>query len=350
MAEIKCGKGVFRFSVGPWNLHPGADPFGPPVRSEFPFDSKISIFKKLGFDAIQFHDDDVCPADLSPDATSRAVKGMKKLLKDNGLEAEFVAPRLWEDPRTIDGGWTSNDSKCRAYAIERSLRSIDIALELGTKRIVLWPAREGTYIREAKDPFDSYKRYIEYLNALLEHDKSIQILGEMKPNEPTDAAYLPTPGHFLGLGAQTVDPKRVGVLIESAHSMLLGIDPSDDMAYSMSLGKLWGVHLNDQDGLKYDQDKSFGAVNIRRAFNQVWVLARGGFGRKGEYVGLDVKAMRTQHQDVSMKHLENSLRFVELLVDAVERVNESKVEEFRHARDYEALEAYIVGVLMGRKG
>src|SRR5205085_9528870 len=111
---------------------------------------------------------------------------------------------------------------CRKYATERSKRAIDIALELGTKRIVLWPAREGTYIRESKDPFESYKRYIEYLNTLLDYDNSIVLLGEMKPNEPTDAAYLPTPGHFLGLGAQTRDPKRVGILIESAHSLLPG--------------------------------------------------------------------------------------------------------------------------------
>src|SRR4051812_29152522 len=210
MAVMKVGKAQFRFSVGPWNLHPGADPFGPPVREEFSWDQKMKIFKDIGFDAIQFHDDDVCPADLSAAETSKRVKEMKKHLKDLGFAAEFVAPRLWEHANTVDGGWTSNDSKMRSYAINRSKRAVDIALELGTKKIVLWPAREGTYIREAKDPFESYKRYTEYLNMLLEYDNSIQILGEMKPNEPTDAAYLPTPGHFLAVGAQTVDPKRVG--------------------------------------------------------------------------------------------------------------------------------------------
>ncbi len=348
MSVIKVGKATFRFSVGPWNLHPGADPFGPPVREEFSWDQKMKIFKEIGFDAIQFHDDDVCPADLSVQETSKRVKEMKKQLKDLGFAAEFVAPRLWEHANTVDGGWTANDAKHRKYAIDRSKRSVDIALELGTKKIVLWPAREGTYIREAKDPFESYKRYSEYLNMLLEYDNSIQILGEMKPNEPTDAAYLPTPGHFLAVGAQTVDPKRVGILIESAHSLLLGIDPSDDMALCLALGKLWGVHLNDQDGLKYDQDKSFGAVNIRRAFNQVWVLARGGFGAKGEYVGLDVKAMRTQRQEASMKHLSNSLQFFKDLCEVVQRVDSDKIAECREARDYEELERYIVRLLMGK--
>ena len=348
MPPITLGKAQFRFSVGPWNLHPGADPFGPPVREEFSWEKKLDIFKSLGFDAVQFHDDDVCPADLNPAETSARVAAMRKQLSGLGLAAEFVAPRFWEYPGGADGAWTANDPAVRQYASDRSKRAIDIALELGTHRIVLWPAREGTYIREAKDPLDSVKRYRDYLNVLLEHDRSIKILGEMKPNEPMDAAYLPSPGHFLALGATTVDPSRVGVLIESAHSMLLGIDPSDDMALCLALGKLWGVHLNDQDGLKYDQDKSFGAVNLRRAFNQVWVLARGAFGAAGEYVGLDVKAMRTQRQDASMKHLSNSLQIFKNLCETVSRIDEKKIAALREARDYEALELYIVGLLMGK--
>jgi xylose isomerase len=348
MSVIKVGKAQFRFSVGPWNLHPGADPFGPPVREEFTWDQKMKIFKDIGFDAIQFHDDDVCPADLNAKDTSTKTREMKKHLADLGFAAEFVAPRLWEHPDTIDGGWTANDSKCRDYALTRSKRCIDIARELGTTKIVLWPAREGCYIREAKDPLESYKRYTDYLNALLDYDKSITILGEMKPNEPMDAMYLPTPGHFLAIGATTKDPQRVGVLIESAHSILLGIDPSEDMALALAVGKLWGVHLNDQDGLKYDQDKSFGSVNIRRAFNQVWVLARGGFGANGEYVGLDVKAMRTQKQAKSMQHLANSLNFFKDLCEVVKKVDDKTVEGYRKERDYEALEAYIVGLLLNR--
>lgn len=348
MGVIRVGKAQFRFSAGPWNIHSGADPFGPPVRDEFTWDEKLRIFEKLDFDGVQFHDDDVCSADLGPRETAVATREVRKQLRDHGLAPEFVAPRLWEHPHTIDGGWTSNCPRLRAYALERSQRAIDIALELGTRKIVLWPAREGTYVREAKDPLVSYRRYLDYLNALLRHDRSVLILGEMKPNEPMDAAYAPTPGHFLALGANTVDPRRVGVLIESAHSMLAGIDPSDDMALCLSVGKLWGVHLNDQDGLKFDEDKAFGAVNLRRAFNQVWVLARGGFGAKGEYVGLDVKAMRTQKKEVSMRHLENSLRFFKDLCGVVGRLDTARIEGFRAARDYEALEAYIVGRLMGK--
>src|SRR5919107_565142 len=90
---------------------------------------------------------------------------------------------------------------------------------------------------------------IEFGDTLLDYDKNIRVLGEMKPNEPMDLMYLPTTGHFLALAYRSRDPNRVGVLIESAHAILAGLDPSDEFAYAMFHKKLWGVHLNDQNGL-----------------------------------------------------------------------------------------------------
>lgn len=337
---------TYRFTFGPWNISTGADPFGPPVRDEVAFAAKIREYKKLGFDGVQFHDDDAVPADLSPAETEREAAKVKKMLDGEGLFCEFIAPRLWEHPKTIDGGYTSNDPAERRYAIERSKRSIDIANMLGCKDLVLWLAREGTYIREAKDPVASVGRIVEAINALLEHDKNIRILGEMKPNEPMDQAYLPTPGHFMGLLYRTAVPDRVGVLIESAHSILAGLDPSDDMAYVLWHKKLWSVHLNDQNGLKYDQDKTFGSVDLRRAFNTVWVLERAGYDG---CVGLDVKAMRTTKPADHVRHLDNSRRMFLHLVDLVRSLDTAKVEAFRAERNYEGLEMYILEHLLGKQ-
>jgi xylose isomerase len=344
MAEPKK-QGKYRFTFGPWNISMGADPFGPPVRKEVAFAAKIREYKKLGFDGVQFHDDDVVEADLDPAATRKGAQKVKKMLADEGLFCEFIAPRLWEHPKTIDGAYTSNSAAERRYAIERSRRAVDIAREMDCRDIVLWLAREGTYIREAKDPIASAQRILDAVNALLEHDKTIRILGEMKPNEPMDQAYLPAPGHFLALCYRTVDPSRSGVLIESAHSILAGLDPADDMAYALWHNKLWSVHLNDQNGLKYDQDKTFGSVDLRRAFNTVWVLERACYDG---CVGLDVKAMRTTTAGQQTKHLVNSKRVFEMLVQVARSVDAAKVESFRAERDYEGLEMYVLEKLMGR--
>ena len=336
---------TYRFTFGPWNISTGEDPFGPAARKELALAAKIREYKKLGFDGVQFHDDDAVDADLDPQATERAAVKMKKILDSEGLFCEFVAPRLWMHARTIDGGFTSNNPADRKYALERSKRSIDIGNALDCRNLVLWLAREGTYIREAKDPISAVGRILDAINALLDYDGNVRILGEMKPNEPMDQAYLPTPGHFLGMAYRAAEPSRVGLLIEAAHSILAGLDPSDDMAFALWHGKLWSVHLNDQNGLKYDQDKTFGSVDLRRAFNTVWVLERGNY--EG-CIGLDVKAMRTTKQADQTKHLANSRAMFLRLLEVVRGVDANKVEAFRSERDYEGLEMYVLQKLLGK--
>ncbi|MDF2721088.1 MAG: xylA 2 [Paenibacillus sp.] len=340
---------MYRFSFGPWNIHEGADPFGPPVRPTIDLQRKLDSYRELGFEGVQFHDDDIVPhiADKSYNEIIKRAREVRRSLDDLGLVTEIVAPRLWEDPRTIDGAFTSNNSAERAYALERAKQTIDIAREMGCGNLVLWLAREGTYIREAKDSVEAVNRIVEAIDELLAYDKGIRIMIEPKPNEPMDHTFIPTIGHAISLAYRTSDPDRVGGLIETAHCILAGLDPSDEMGYALSFGKLWSVHLNDQNSLKYDQDKSFASDNLRRAFTQVRVLEKHGYGKQGEFVGLDVKAMRTQPQELALKHLANSRKVFLHLVDKVRTFDEEQERQMIAARDYEELDLYVLEHLMG---
>jgi xylose isomerase len=159
---------------------------------------------------------------------------------------------------------------------------------------------------------------------------------------------MPTTGHAMAIGYLTDDPERVGVNIESAHAILAGLDPSDEMGFALAYNKLFTVHLNDQNGLKFDEDKTFGAVDLRRAFNQVRILDKYDYGKKGEFVGLDVKAMRTQKQDVATKHLANSREIFMQLVKINRSLDQKKIDKLIAQRDYEELEMLIVSHLMGK--
>lgn len=337
----------YRFSFGPWNIHEGADPFGPPVRPSRSFDEKVKILKALGYDAVQFHDDDVVPDldRLSPAEVRQKARQMRTFLGDQGLVAEFVAPRLWEHPNTIDGAFTSNDPKARQYAIERAKLCADIGRELGTDLMVLWLAREGTYLRETKNAVRATQLILEAVDQLLDYDPQLRIAIEPKPNEPMDLAYIPTIGHALTLAFQSRDAKRVGCLVETAHAVLAGLDPADEMAFALAFDKLYSVHLNDQNGLKYDQDRAFGSIDLRRAFNQVRVLDDNRFYEKG-VVGMDVKALRTQPFEIATKHLRNSLQLFLRLVEVVRSLDRNRMNELIAMRDYEELDWLILTSLM----
>lgn len=339
----------FKFSVGPWNVHSGADSYGPATRNEIDLEEKLRKFAEMGFSAIQFHDDDAVPDlnNLTEEEIKEEARKLKGLLDKYGLVAEFVAPRLWMDPHTIDGGFMSTSEEDREFAMWRAYRSIDIANELGCDMVVLWLAREGTLCAESKSPVWATQMLIGAVNKMLAYDPKIRICIEPKPNEPIDRSICGTMGHVMAISAATTDPSRVGGNLESAHAILAGLDPAHEIGFAMAMGKLMTVHLNDQNGIRYDQDKSFGVENLRAAFNQVKVLKENGYGEHGEFVGLDVKAMRTTKDEDSYKHLQNSLDIFRMLEEKVERFDYDFQKKCVENRDFEALEMYVMKLLMG---
>ena len=335
----------FKFSVGPWNVAEGADVYGPDTRATISLEDKIRTFSEMGFDAVQFHDDDAVPNmnNLTDEEIKQEAHNVKKLLDKYGLAAEFVAPRLWKDPRTADGGYTSPLSSDREYALWRSYRSIDIARELGCDKLVLWLAREGTLCAESKDAVTSIRYLVDAIDAMLDYDSTIKVLIEPKPNEPVDRSYCGTIGHVMGVSAATKDPARVGGLLESAHAVLAGLDPANEIAFGLAFGKLWGVHLNDQNGLKFDQDRSFGVENLRQAFNQIKVLKENNYDG---YIGLDVKAMRTTPDEASYEHLTTSLEVFRMLEAKVDKFDYAFRDKCVSTRNYEALELYVMKLIL----
>ena len=348
MAKSKAS--TYRFCAGPWNFSEGRDPYGPETRPAQSFDWKLSALKDLGFEAMMFHDDDAVPDidSKNPAQVLKEAKELKKRLDGEGIAAEMVAPRLWFHPSTVDGAYTSNDKKQRRYAIDRSKQAIDIAGVLGTDLLVLWLAREGSYLRESKDARRCVDLLVEALDAMLAHDRRIRLAIEPKPNEPMDHAYLPTIGHALAIAQLTNAPSRVGCLIESAHAILAGLDPSDEIDFAMAFGKLWSLHLNDQNGLKFDQDKPFASSNLRVAFNQVRALERNGYGRDGEYVCFDVHPFRTTKPEHYLKHLANSRDTFLALVEKARTYPEKEAQALVADRNYQDLDLLVLRHLMGR--
>jgi len=339
----------YRFSIGPWNISEGRDPYGPDTRPAKDFAWKLGRFKAEGFDAVMFHDDDVVPEidSKSSGDVLREARAVREAVEDAGLAVEMVAPRLWFSPKTVDGGFTSNDPSARRYAVDRSLQAIDIADAMGTELIVLWLAREGTYVRESKSYERSLELLVDGVDRMLAHHPNVRIAIEPKPNEPVDVAYLPTIGHVLAFAHLTTDPARVGGVVETAHCVLAGLDPADELEFALTPGKLWSVHLNDQNGLKFDQDKPFGSVNLRTAFDQVRVLERHGYGSEGEYVGLDVHAFRTTTLERGFDHAVNSRRTFLRLVDKVRAFDEEAAQSLIAERDYQGLDQLVIEHLLG---
>ena len=76
----------FKFSVGPWNVHTGADSYGPETRQPVDLETKFARFAELGFSAIQFHDDDAVPNmnNMTEEEIKAYAREVKKLVEKEG--------------------------------------------------------------------------------------------------------------------------------------------------------------------------------------------------------------------------------------------------------------------------
>jgi xylose isomerase len=87
-------------------------------------------------------------------------------------------------------------------------------------------------------------------------------------------------------------------------------------------------------------------VDLRRAFNQVRILDKHNYGQNGEFVGLDVKAMRTQKDDVATKHLTNSKEIFLMLLSISRKIDDKFIMKCQQERNYEELDLYIMKSLL----
>jgi xylose isomerase len=285
-----------KFTFGLWTVGQiGRDPFGEPVRQPRTPVELVHLLAEVGAYGVNFHDNDLVPIDATPAQRDQIVRDFKAALKETGLVVPMATTNLFNDPAFKDGAFTANDPAVRAYAMQKTLRAIDLGVECGASLYVFWGGREGTETDASKDPRDSLKRFREAINFFCEYIRDqgydLRIALEPKPNEPRGDMYLATVGHMLGFIATLDHPEMVGVNPEVAHEHMAGLNFLHGVAQAWDSGKLFHIDLNDQAFGRYDQDFRFGAVNLKTAFFLVKFLEDVGYSGSRHF---DAHAYRTE--------------------------------------------------------
>ena len=288
-----------KFTFGMWTVGSvGRDPFGEPVRSRLTPVEIVHLLAEVGAYGVNFHDNDLVPMDATQAERDRIVSDFRKALKETGLVVPMATTNLFTDPAFKDGAFTANDPRVRAYALQKTMRAIDLGAEVGAKVYVFWGGREGIETDASKDPQVSLKRNREALNFLCEYVNDqgydLKFALEAKPNEPRGDIYLSTTGAMLAF-IETLDhPKMVGVNPEMAHEHMAGLNFLHAVAQAWEAGKLFHIDLNDQSFGRYDQDLRFGSNNLKSAFFLVKFLEDVGYAGSRHF---DAHAYRTEDYD-----------------------------------------------------
>lgn len=285
-----------KFTFGLWTVgSTGRDPFGGPVRNPKTPAELVYLLGEVGAYGVNFHDNDFIPIDATPAEEAAIKKDFRKALEDTGLKVPMATTNLFGDPIFKDGAFTANDPKVRAYAIQKTMRAIDLGVEFGAKIYVFWGGREGTETDSSKSAVDAIKRNREAMNFFceyaLDNHYDLKFALEAKPNEPRGDIYNPTTGHMLGFIATLDHPEMVGVNPEVAHEHMAGLNFMHGVAQAWEAGKLFHIDLNDQYPGRYDQDYRFGSRDIKAAFYLVKFLEDVGYDSSRHF---DAHAYRTE--------------------------------------------------------
>lgn len=287
-----------RFSFGLWTVgNVGRDPFGLPTRP--PLDPVHSVAKlaALGAWGVNFHDDDLVPPGSSAHERDRIVREFRQALDDHGMVVPMATTNLFTDPVFKDGAFTSADARVRAYALQKTMRAMDLGVELGARTYVFWGGREGSEVDGAGKLLDALSWYRDALDFLcdyaIDQDYDLRFALEPKPNEPRGDAFLPTVGSALGFIATLAKPEMVGVNPEFAHETMAGLSFPHALAQAIDAGKLFHVDLNDQKMSRFDQDLRFGAENLKTSLFTVMLLEKHYDGPRH----FDAHALRTEDEE-----------------------------------------------------
>ncbi|OKJ96979.1 xylose isomerase [Streptomyces sp. CB03234] len=299
-----------RFTFGLWTVGwQGVDPFGTATRPALDPVESVERLAALGAYGVTFHDDDLIPFGSSEAEREALVKRFRDALDRTGMQVPMATTNLFTHPVFKDGAFTANDRDVRRFALRKTIRNIDLAVELGAKVYVAWGGREGAESGAAKDVRAALDRMKEAFDLLGEYVTSqnydLRFAIEPKPNEPRGDILLPTIGHALAFIERLERPELVGVNPEVGHEQMAGLNFPHGIAQALWAGKLFHIDLNGQSGIKYDQDFRFGAGDLRQAFWLVDLLESAGYDGPRHF---DFKPVRTDGFDGVWESAKNCMR------------------------------------------
>jgi xylose isomerase len=288
-----------KFTFGLWTVgNRGRDPFGDFVRPTLDPVRAVQMLAEIGAWGVNFHDNDLVPIDATPAERDQIVNRFRAALTSTGLTVPMATTNLFTDPVFKDGAFTSHDPQVRAYALQKTMRAMDLGVELGASTYVFWGGREGAEVDAAKDPIEAIKRFRDAINFLCAYARdqrySLRFALEAKPNEPRGDIYFATTASYLAFIPTLDYPDMVGVNPEVAHEQMAGLNCYHVVAQAIEAGKLFHIDLNDQKPGRFDQDLRFASESIKPLFFLVKLLEESGYDGPRHF---DAHAYRTEDEE-----------------------------------------------------
>ncbi|MGQ9626195.1 MAG: TIM barrel protein [Anaerolineae bacterium] len=287
-----------KFSAGVWFFSPGGGRFHDRYVPEMSIEERLDVAAKLadyGLKGMEAH----YPVEIGP----QNVDLWKKFIKDTGIRLVLIAPAIFFDAQFEFGALSSPIESARRAAIERTKDTLQLAKEIDTDMVVVWPGIDGYENPFGIDLVAARDRFASGLAEAMDAVPGVRIAEEPKPYEPRGRILYGTTPEGLLL-AQKVENllqnKENKKLLAEGHA-LVGLNPEvghvlmgyEDLPCAFSLvleyGRLAHTHWNSQPLGNYDQDLNVGVISPEQTEAALYVLKM--YGYEG-YFGIDINPER----------------------------------------------------------
>jgi xylose isomerase len=216
-------------------------------------------------------------------------------------------------------------------------RMIDIVAKMGITRITNCPLNDGADFAFELDYARAYDHAAETFLAVASHCPDIRWCIEYKPSDPRARCLFDTAGGTLSF-VQMVGAANLGVTLDIGHAIAAGERPAQSAALLARAGKLFYVHLNDNDGA-FDWDLPPGVVRFWETLEFLHALP--GLGYANDWFSFDIVSKEYDPMQVYGQ----SFAMARKLESIAGRFDEARLAELVRARNPTATMAYLFSLL-----
>jgi len=249
------------------------------------------------------------PEDIGP---------VKEVLEEVNLRASAVGTAISKDPRTVRGAFSSEDPEVRRLAVGIVKECMDIAVELGTDKVLLWFGQDGYDYHFEMDYATRWGRLVEGLRECAQYRRDVRICVEYKAREPKLHQLVNSAAVTLVL-IEDVGEENVGVLFDVGHALLAGEMLAEVAVMLARRRKLWHVHLND-NYFHADSDLIPGVVHTMAFVELFFWLRRLGYDG---FLSYDTVAMTHDPTRV----IAECVRYTQALMTVADRINGGEMDK-----------------------
>jgi xylose isomerase len=218
------------------------------------------------------------PADFSdPDS-------LKTLLDQYNLGLSAINFRSRRTGKWWRGSFTSEDPVERQEVVDDMRKAMDFAAELGCYRVTTCPLNEGVDAPFEVDFERMYAYAAETLSAACVHNPQVRVCLEYKQNDPRARVLFGNAGETASFCIWAgID--NLGATFDIGHSLLARENPSQAAVLLAKTGRLFYVHLNDNDGI-WDWDMIPGTYHVWEFVELFYTLRK--LGYQDDWYAFDV--------------------------------------------------------------